>query len=169
MIRFGFGGSICQEQCMPSDEAFPQLITHYLIHSSFPVEQYNVIVHDCPFLYAILKGKFEVAEMLYEGSACSNKYLFLSFESIRKLFDPESNESKQVSDALQNSDKFKHLREYLPRWRHIGTNSRSLKSMCRIAIGRSISEHRHRHKHIDLLPLPNSLKNYLLFSEFTYP
>ena len=99
-----------------------------------------------PFEYAMQQKALVFMHMLYESGSCSGREL----HRLKKY-------------ANDNSD---DVRLYL---RKIATTPRSLKSSCRLVISHHLNVRGKRHKDVPQLPVQESLKDYVLFSDLTHP
>ena len=61
----------------------------------------------------------------------------------------------------------RHANLTLPYLKKMATTTRTLMSACRLVISHSLNVHGERHKDVRCLPLPESMKQYVMFSDLT--
>ena len=194
-IKFGFSTHqpSLTESVMDSDsdDTSDDDFDEDFYYCDYPVsrkrENYVKKLLSSPLLLAVMRGLPLVTQMLYESGACSHRELF----TLRKLlFDPD--EIALVSVFYETmTDIHDHPRKFPP-LRHdsaervktvakkrrnrcaryvmeVSSSPRSLQSMCRHVVSHSLKLHKNRVKDVNRLPLPPSMKHYVMFSDLTGP
>ena len=124
-----------------------------------------------PMEYAIRYNLRPKPDMLYESGACSNKELFRLYTAL--LEAPVVKNSKAADKVgilpFLSVEERRYAYLTLPYLKVIATSPRSLKSMCRLVISHSLDVRGKLHRDVSCLPLPESLKDYVMFSDLTRP
>ena len=124
-----------------------------------------------PMEYAIMYNLRPKPKMLYESGACSNKELFRLYTAL--LEAPVAGYSKAADKVgvfpFLSEEQRRHAYLNLPYLKVIATSPRTLKSMCRLVISHSLDVRGKLHRDVSCLPLPESLKDYVMFSDLTRP
>ena len=124
-----------------------------------------------PMEYVIMYNLPAKPEMMYESGACSNKELFRMYTA---LLEPPVPKNSRASDKVGvfpflSEDERRYAYLTLPYLKVIATSPRTLKSMCRLVISHSLDVRGKLHRDVSCLPLPESLKDYVMFSDLTRP
>ena len=124
-----------------------------------------------PMEYVIMYNMRPKPEMLYESGACSNKELFRMYTA---LLEPPVPKNSRASDKVGvfpflSEEERRYAYLTLPYLKVIATSPRTLKSMCRLVISHSLDVRGKLHRDVSCLHLPESLKDYVMFSDLTRP
>ncbi|XP_070186291.1 uncharacterized protein [Littorina saxatilis] len=122
-----------------------------------------------PFEAAIVSNYPLIRGMLYDSGATSYKELF-RLHTVLEL-PPGTLRGKEVGVLpWLTGDRRRRAELSLKYLREVATTPRTLKSKCRLVISRCLDVRSRRHRDVMLdLPLPWSMKNYVLFSDLTHP
>ena len=131
-----------------------------------------------PMEYAIVHNLPVIAHMLYESGACSYRELFrlynflcdADFEMLRDSYggfvvDLDFNDVDDYETTIIQQN----IEESLPYLQRVASTPRSLVSMCRHVISHCLNVHGKRHIDVHTLPLPDCLKDYVMFTDLTDP
>ncbi|KAK7481772.1 hypothetical protein BaRGS_00027020 [Batillaria attramentaria] len=125
-----------------------------------------------PVYISIEKRDIVVLHMVYESGACSHRELH------RVLHETPSSPGCPSDGSLYYEEHFvKHQKEKTQFRRcisyinNIACNPRSLKSLCRLVISHHIGiwTPRRRQRRVNQLPLPDPMKDYVMFSDLVDP
>jgi hypothetical protein len=168
-------------------------------HIAWWLAEYTQWGHDhitSPLLLAVVRGLHVVAHMLYESGSCSPTELLHLYEELQELSDPDTDSGRRLleltHDEWGGAERRKryekltnNITTFLPYLKEMVSTPRSLVSTCRLVISRCLTVHRRRKRAVRQLtlpvrsttgelvsvklPLPEGVKNYLLFSDLTDP
>lgn len=123
-------------------------------HIPLSFSEADMLCRKCAFRHAALKNDVTIANMLYESGACSSSQLY-------KLH-------ADFAEWNLRSDKFLaafgKMSDFLEK---MTSTPRSLQSACRLVISHRVGIGSTRQENVKHLPLPETLKNYMLFSDVT--
>jgi hypothetical protein len=158
----------------------------------------NDSVITSPLLMAVVSGLYVVAHMLVESGSCSPRELLQLYEQLLELSDSDTDRGRKLLTScrwpMESQKRYvevtKNITTFLPYLKEMVSTPRSLVSTCRLVISRCLTVRRRRERAVrqltlpvrsttgqqipetlmpNKLPLPEGVKNYLLFSDLTDP
>jgi hypothetical protein len=151
-----------------------------------------------PLLLAVVRGLHVVAYMLYESGSCSSTELLHLYKQLEELSDPDTDSGRRLLELTNDTrggvnvkrrqrydELIRNITTFMPYLKEMVSTPRSLVSSCRLVISRCLTVRRRRKRAVrkltlpvrsttgevipKKLPLPEGVKNYLLFSDLTDP